>query len=1028
MAAAGRIRRLVLLALLLALALPTGAAPGATREGYRTKCGIELSRGLPLTPGGPVCGTDEGDDVSFAGEDAGRSFFGENGHDTVEGSRYGDVLGGGPGNDELHGGRGNDRIDGGDDSDTLFGGLGDDVLVERRFGVRERLFGGPGNDVVAGGRGTDLLHGGTGDDVLVGGSGSDRLWGGPGDDVLFGGPNRDTFDCGPGRDVVYRVRTQGSSRSSTDRRDAYVRRAARCERVIDRDPTADFPLRDLLGTSGRDALVGGGGRELLQGKASADRLFAGAGDDELEGDGATGQGPDLLMGGSGNDRLAGRAGDDRLYGDARSATAGPPGIDELVGGNGRDLLVGGPGGDLLLGAYDGDRILAGAGNDVVSLLGGDTRDPNGRVEVDCGPGRDVVVLNPDRRGDFRRCESFADQFHEADFGFLFRPSPEALPSQALERPLAEGSSARATAVAHDQADGTANDARAATKRSTSGWRRWRFRELARESSTGDRTREQPRHVARQIQAPATAEPDGGATAPSANNDGNRIAFSSDASNLSTTDANAERTDPFVRDLPTATTLLADAIPRRTTAERGGRLRRGPSGALSADGRWVAFSSNSRDLGARGHHAIFRRDLLRRRSARACRAGNDDSHNPAISSLGFHVAFESRATDLAGTDLNGQTDVLWCDVATGELRRVSRPLRDGPNTVGSSLEPAVSADGRYVAFTSDAGGLVPGDGTRAGVYWRDLVTGETRLVDVPPGALTSNGSGEHPRISADGRWVAFDSDATDLPGGELNGPVVDVFRRDMVDGTVLLVSQGADGSGASGDSTLDSLSADGSSVAFTSSASNVVAGDPNGRSDVFVRSLAPGGATVRASVRPEGAELAGPSSAGALSGDGRSVAFLTRGADVVPGVAPSQRTRVVRRDLVTGALVPVVAGLDLPPRSLLAKPAGRLPRRRARLVAGTARDNSGVDRVEVALGRRLPGGRCAWLGRGTRLLPGRCAEPRFLRARLSGGLRFTLRLGRLLPRGTYVLRSRAVDLGGQVERTRPGRNAVSFRLE
>jgi Tol biopolymer transport system component len=795
--------------------------------------------------------------------------------------------------------------------------------------------------------------------------------------------------------------------------------------VIDRDPTADFPLRDLLGTSRRDDLVGGRGRELLQGKASGDRLFGGAGDDELEGDGATGQGPDLLMGGSGNDRLAGRAGDDRLYGDARSATAGPPGTDELVGGSGRDLLVGGPGGDLLLGAYDGDRILAGAGNDVVSLLGGDTRDPNGRVEVDCGPGRDVVVLNPDRRGDFRRCESFADQFHEADFGFLFRPSPESLPTlSALQSKAGE---APPTTPEASQAP---DRARATAIRSapTGGGRRWRLRELARESATGDRTRPNSRHEARQIAAPATAEPDGGATAPSTNTDGNRIAFSSDASNLSTSDANAERTDPFVRDLPTAATLIANSTTRNTTAERGGRLRRGPGAALSADGRWVAFSSNSRDLGANGHHTIFRHDLLRRRSARACRAGDDDSDNPAISALGFHVAFESRATDLAGTDSNGQTDVLWCDVARGELRRVSRPLRDGPNDVGSSLEPTVSADGRYVAFTSDAGGLVPGDGTRAGVYWRDLATGETRLVDVPLGALASNGSGQHPRISADGRFVAFDSDATDLPGGELNGPAIDVFRRDMVDGSVLLVSQGADGAGANGDSTLDSLSADGSSVAFTSSASNLVPGDANGRGDVFVRALAPGGGTLRASVRPEGTELAGPSSAGALSGDGRSVAFLTKGTDVVPGVAPSQRTRVVRRDLATGALVPVVAGLDLAPRSLLAKPAGRLPRRRARLVAGTARDNAGVDRVEVALVRRLPGGRCAWLGRGTRLLPGRCSEPRFLRARLSGGLRFTLRVGRLLPRGSYELRSRARDLGGQVEAARPGRNAVSFRLE
>jgi Tol biopolymer transport system component len=964
----------LVLAVLL-LVVPTASA--ATRDGYRSSCGLELSRGLPLTPGGPVCGTDEGDDIGFAGEDAGRAFFGENGHDTVEGSRYGDTLSGGAGNDELHGGRGDDRIDGGDDSDMMFGGLGDDVIVERRFGVRERLYGGPGDDALGGGRGSDRLHGGTGNDVLYGGSGSDVLYGGPGDDVLYGGPNRDVFDCGPGRDTVYRVRTSGTGRSSTERRDAFISRTARCERIVDRDPTADFPLRDILGTSRPDDLLGGPGRELLQGKGAGDRLFAGGGDDELEGDGADSQGDDLLMGGSGNDRLAGRAGNDRLYGDARSPVAGAPGTDELVGGAGRDLLVGGPGSDLLLGAYDGDRILAGAGNDVVSLLGGDTRDPDGRVVVDCGAGRDVVIINPDRRGEFSRCESFADQFHESDFGHLFRPSPEAVPAGV---------------------------------------------EPASVAMRRERTSSQAAPVG--PAATAVTDPDGGASAPSLNGDGSRVAISSDAANLVANDDNAERTDPFVRGIDSGVTQLLDVRAGDAPAERGGRLRRGPHGALSADGRFAAFSSNSPDLGARGHHTIFRGDALRRRAQLACRPGNDDSENPSIGALGFHVVFESRATDLAGKDLNDHPDVYWCDVSTGALRRVSQPLRDGPNAAGSSLNPTVSADGRYVAFTSDAGGLVTGDGERAGVYWRDMTTGETRLVDVPSGALTSNGSGQNPKISADGRFVVFDSNATDLPGGELNGAVVDVFRKDMSDGSVALVSTAPGGAGDH--STADSLSADGSAVAFTSSAANLVPGDANGRSDVFVSTPATG-AIARASVRADGGELAGPSSAGSLSGNGLFVAFASRSADAVPGAGRSERTRILRKNLAAGPLDPAIAGIDLPPRSLIAKPSGTLLRRRVRLVAGTARDNASVQRVEVAVVRRLGGRRCTHLGRGTRLRGDRCDKPVWLRARLTSGLRFTLRLGRLLPRGNYEIRSRAVDVGGQVEAERPGRNVASFAL-
>jgi Ca2+-binding RTX toxin-like protein len=167
---------------------------------------------------------------------------------------------------------------------------------------------------------------------------------------------------------------------------------------------------------------------LLQGKGGADRLFGGRGNDELEGDGATGQAGDLMVGGAGRDRLAGRAGSDKLYGDARSTRGGPAGNDEIVGGRGRDLMVGGPGNDLILGQYDADRILAGPGNDVINLLGGDTSNPNGRVVVDCGPGRDVVVINPSRkRGIYRNCEFQLRQFHEADFGSLQRPSPEVYP-------------------------------------------------------------------------------------------------------------------------------------------------------------------------------------------------------------------------------------------------------------------------------------------------------------------------------------------------------------------------------------------------------------------------------------------------------------------------------------------------------------------------------------------------------------------------------------------------------------------------
>jgi Ca2+-binding RTX toxin-like protein/Tol biopolymer transport system component len=975
-----------LVPILLALvAFAPAAANAAT--GYHSACGVELSSDVPSTPSGPTCGTDEGDDAVFAGSPGAVTFFGENGHDTVEGSEFGDVFVGGPGNDELFGERGADYLDGGDDSDTLFGGLGDDTLRELRFGVREHLYGGPGNDIVAGGRGGDNLFGGTGNDALIGGSGSDHLYGGPGDDVLYGGPNRDTFNCGPGNDTVYRVRHSSPDHLSTGRADASIPASAGCEHIVSGDPTAGFPLHQLLGHAGNDTIAGGGGNDFLEGKGGNDRLFGGSGNDELEGDGST-PGDDLLMGGSGNDRLAGRGGNDRLYGDARSPNAGPPGNDELQGGSGRDLLVGGPGDDLIAGAYDGDVIRAGAGNDIINLLGGDTSDPGGRAFVDCGRGFDIVAINPARRAVYRGCEAFTSQFHQADFGHFFRPSSEVWPPNVANQVPAAALSARTGSAVHS-----------------------------------------PRSAGRRAQAvPLSPAPaDGGASAPSISGDGSHVAFSSDASNLIAGDDNAARTDPFVRDLGAGKTVAGDARRSGETAARGGRLRSGAAGALSADGRFLVFTSNTPDLN--GHvpaYAIFRRDLLTGSHSRACRAGNADAGNPVISADGRFVAFESRATNLAGPDHDLQPDIYECDTLNGNIARVSVPLTDDVNSVGSSAQPSISADGRFVAFTSDAGGLVPGDGTRAGVYWRDMVIGETRLVDVPPGALGSDGSGLDPKISADGRFVLFDSDATDLLGGGLNGRTVDVFRKDMVTGEVTLVSQGRDGSGANGDSIADSISADGNVAVFTSNASNLVLGDGNGTADVFARNLSTG-VTTTVSMHPNGTSLLGPSSQGAISADGRYVAFASQASGVVAVEAPTTRTRIYRRDLATGAVVEATTGVNLRPTSLIGEPFGVNLRREVHLIAGTTADNGPIARVRVAASRSIGHGRCLWLARGSHLVRRFCGRPFYLNARVTDSLRWTLRVPHLLPRGTWNVRSQAVDATGLAERFRPGRNLTSFRL-
>jgi hypothetical protein len=183
-----------------------------------------------------------------------------------------------------------------------------------------------------------------------------------------------------------------------------------------------------------------------------------------------------------------------------------------------------------------------------------------------------------------------------------------------------------------------------------------------------------------------------------------------------------------------------------------------------------------------------------------------------------------------------------------------------------------------------------------------------------------------------------------------------------------------------------------------------------------------------STHPDGSDLGGPSMQGAVSSDGHFVAFASRAPDVVAGELPSSRPRIYRRDLSTGALAGVTGGVNLPPRSLIGEPFAVNLRRKVHLIAGTSADNTRVMRVRVAVSRSIGHGRCLWLGRGAHMVKKRCSQPQYLEARVIDGLRWTLRVPHLLPRGTYTVRSVAIDDTGLVERPRSGRNVNTFRLQ
>jgi Tol biopolymer transport system component len=249
--------------------------------------------------------------------------------------------------------------------------------------------------------------------------------------------------------------------------------------------------------------------------------------------------------------------------------------------------------------------------------------------------------------------------------------------------------------------------------------------------------------------------------------------------------------------------------------------------------------------------------------------------PSISADGRWVAFASSATNLVPEDTNGYPDIFVRDRTTGITKRVS--VTDGGGQAnGASSSPVISADGRWVAFTSYANNLSLGDLNfftgGADVFLHDLVTGRTVRVSNSMLGLTTNGENDFPTISADGRYVGFDSTATDLIPDDANSHE-DVFVWDRQTQHTVRASVAVDGAEADAGSGLASISADGSRIAFISAADNLVDDDSNGYTDAFVKDLRTGAVT-RVDVDSRGKQAQGDAQDITLSPDGNAAAFTT----------------------------------------------------------------------------------------------------------------------------------------------------------
>jgi len=276
--------------------------------------------------------------------------------------------------------------------------------------------------------------------------------------------------------------------------------------------------------------------------------------------------------------------------------------------------------------------------------------------------------------------------------------------------------------------------------------------------------------------------------------------------------------------------------------------------------------------------------------------NGASSPASFAADGRLVLFQSDATNLAPADVNQASDVFVHDRSTGVTSLVSQSIAGVPGNA-ASFSATITPDGRFVAFASSSSDLVLNDanGQMSDMFVRDRLLGTTELVSLSTSGEQGDGDSGWGAISADARYVAFLSRATNLVAGSPYG-TSEVYLRDRATGTTTLVSVSSSGEAANGDCWDVAISADGRIVSFSSVAANLVPGDTNDVNDVFVRNVATG-STRCVSINAAGVPGNAWCYNGALSADGRFASFAGYATDLIPGGTNGQCQEFVR-DLLT----------------------------------------------------------------------------------------------------------------------------------
>ncbi len=381
--------------------------------------------------------------------------------------------------------------------------------------------------------------------------------------------------------------------------------------------------------------------------------------------------------------------------------------------------------------------------------------------------------------------------------------------------------------------------------------------------------------------------------PAVSDDGRYVVFTSKASNLVATDTNGA-SDVFRRDNVLRTTaLVSKAFNTNDSAN-------GPSSqpTISGDGNLVVFQSiatnlTSDNLTGTGPSHIFIRNMTTGTTSVISRAsgagsfGDDNSNNAQISASGRYVVWDTQATNFdVINDNNSDRDVYRRDLGSAGLETILISRRSGIAGVkgnGDSTRPTVSSDGRFVCFQTAATNLpsttlegAPDTSSQLDIYVRDTATGATTRVSVSkagdPAEPNPNGICENAMISADGTTVVYRSLASNLVQ-EDDGTTADIFVRNLNAGTTEILSVHSSGAQAGNGCNFPRISADGQIIVWDSPSPNLVNGDANNQIDVFMRNRTTS-LTTRISVSTFGGELNGESRRPNLSGDGKFVVFNT----------------------------------------------------------------------------------------------------------------------------------------------------------